>query len=224
MDRLWKKIKEDVSSKNWDTNGLRDLVSNPQLDVVLVKHGLFQDSLIPGNFHGGFGCAISRTGDILVGFYLDANAEQQNLKLQLTIGGTSIPDLLINKGEFAYIFENTHILPMVALQYSVPRVTTSDFNGLYAIYALIRDTNVRRKLGSSTNILRFSPEKNALVRGHFGYVDANVDNFLRCHTDWNDSYVEIPNMTDLDLKRCNDCQENIDEEKKMPTKKRKLSF
>ena len=62
---------------------------------------------------------------------------------------------------------------MIAVQYSETHMTslTDQYDGLYAIYAIIADFKLRQQLATTTNVLRFRSGKIAVIRGYFGYVD-----------------------------------------------------
>jgi hypothetical protein len=190
MEKLWKSIKKDVQNRKWDTNGLQEMIDK-QLDVILVKE-LINFDADKKNIS-----TISKNGDIVVGFYLDENNCNDCKLLQLDIGGDLLPNLVIEPGEFVYVFENTHIYPIIASSYSKLHVITPSCNGLYVIYALINDSEVRRSLATSTNVLRFVSGKNAIIRGFFGYIKENLNDHLKKYTDRNNKYIDIPNMKNL---------------------------
>jgi hypothetical protein len=173
MDHIWKTIKQDVQNKHWDTNGLQELFDK-NLDVILTKHSITCNT-------------IPRNGDIVVGFYLDHTSQASKL-LQLEIGGEPLSTLNIKPGEFVYTFENTHVYPIIAVSFSELRIGTddnNDFNGLYVIYALIRDQHLRRDIAMNKQVLRLTSGKLASFRGCFGYL--SLDKYP-------DSCNEIPNM------------------------------
>lgn len=177
MDQIWKTIKQDVQNKKWDTNGLQELFDN-KLDVILTRE------LITFDQNRTYS-TIKRNGDIVVGFYLD-NAALAPKLLQLTIGGEPLPDLEVHPGKFVYIFENTHVYPIISVVYSDLHVTTENYDGLYVVYALIREQNLRREMATHKQILKLRSGKLACFRGCFGYL--NLDKYP-------DESNEIPDMS-----------------------------
>lgn len=182
MDSIWKQIKQDVDNQQWDTKGLEELYDK-ELDVILVKEPIGID---PNRSY----CTIQRNGDIVVGFYLDKSASSHRL-IQSTIGGIPLEDLEIQPGEFVYIFENTHVYPIISVCYSELHVTSTNYNGLYVIYALIRDSNLRRTLACKTQVSRLSFGKMAIFRGGFGLSEDLTDLF---NINPMKEYYELPNM------------------------------
>jgi hypothetical protein len=179
MENIWKTIKRDVHNKNWDTNGLQELFDK-QLDVILTKDLISFDS-------DRLYCTIPRNGDIVVGFYLDNTILTPKL-LQLTIGGVSLSDIEVHPGKFVYIFENTHIYPIISVVYSELHLQTEECDGLYVIYALIRDRDLRREMATKKQILKLNSGKIVAFRGSFGYL--NLDNYP-------DESNEIPDMSNV---------------------------
>lgn len=175
MDHIWKTIKQDVQNKDWNTNGLQELFDK-QLDVILIKYPVTLDS-------NKIYSTIQRNGDIVVGFYLDENAVISKL-LQLEIGGQPFPDLEVQPGKFVYTFENTHTYPIISVAYSELHITTNDYDGLYVIYALIKDSHLRREIATNNYILNLKSGKIALIQGMCGYVK-----------NYPDEYNEIPDMS-----------------------------
>lgn len=187
MNRIWNGIQEDIEDKCWDTNGLADLAYK-NLDYVVFKEPLAQDPDKPY-------CTLLRHGDVLVGFYLDPAATTRYIRLELTIGKVSLPDLEINPGEFRYFFENTHPFPIIsAMHYSETRISCKQgYDGLYAIYAIIGKAHLRRQLAQTTNVLQFRSGKTAVIRGHFMYLKDSLA--LHEHFE-NNSYIHlmVPDM------------------------------
>jgi hypothetical protein len=181
MKSIWKTIQRDVQNKHWDTGGLKELFDK-KLDVILTRESLSYD-------RNRDYCTIKRNGDIVVGFYLD-DSIQTPMTLQMTIGGVSLSELEIKPGEFVYVFENTHVYPLLSVAYSELHLTTptNDCNGLYVIYALINESHIRREIAMTPQILNLSSGKVACFRGCFGYL--KID-------DCDDAPNELPNMTSL---------------------------
>jgi hypothetical protein len=180
MEHIWRTIKQDVQNKHWDTNGLQELF-NKQLDVILTSDPITFDS-------NRLYSTIRRNGDIVVGFYLDDTARISK-SLELTIGGQPLPDLEVQPGKFAYIFENTHVYPIISVAYSELHITTDDcseLDGLYVIYALIKDQYLRREIATTAQVIKLGSGKIACFRGNFGYLHH-----------YPDVYNEIPNMSTL---------------------------
>jgi hypothetical protein len=176
MESIWKTIQQDVENKNWDTNGLQELFDK-QLDVILTRELITFDS-------NRLYSTIKRNGDMVVGFYLDENMQTSRL-LQLTIGGESLPNLEIQPGKFVYIFENTHVYPIISVVYSELHVTTDTCDGLYVVYGMIRESDLRRKMATNKQIIKLTSGKLACFRGCFGYL--NLEKFP-------DESNELPNM------------------------------
>lgn len=188
MDEIWKAIKEDVQKRQWDTNGLEDLINQPK-DVILFKHQMEFD---PNHTTVS---TIGRLGDIVIGIYLDETASAP-LSLKLVIGGVDLPDLEVAPGEFVYMLENTHPFPIIAIQYSETRVSTSSCQGLHVVYALMKNNELRRELGASTNILEFTSGKTAILRGYFSYLapPINLVEHLEAYPSRCNKYHYVPNM------------------------------
>lgn len=182
MEDIWKTIKRDVQTRNWDTNGLQELFDK-QLDVILTKHLITFDS-------NRLYSTIHRNGDMVVGFYLDDTVRKLPKLLpkllQLTIGGQPLPELEVQPGKFVYIFENTHIYPIISVVYSELHIATNDCDGdgLYVVYALIRDQGLRREIAAKEQIMKLRSGKIALFRGNFGYIK-----------NYPEAYNEIPDMS-----------------------------
>lgn len=180
MDRIWKSIKQDVENRKWDTNGLQDLYTK-QLDVILKKEP------VKKNVYKEYS-TISRNGDIVVGFY---NEEYSNAKtLHLSIDGQTLPKLEINPGKFVYIFENTHVYPIISVVYSELNVTTQNYDGLYVVYALIKANDLRYELAHSKCVGRLRNGKIVAMRGIFGY-DEYIDKIFQ---DEDYKVIELPDM------------------------------
>lgn len=180
MDQVWQIIKRDVVNHNWkNIYKLADIGEffKTQFDVFLAKY--------PINIVSNSDSFFGRHGDIFVGFYLDDTCTLP-ISLQLTLGGVPLPDLDIKPGEVVYVFENTHVFPMISVTYNELRATTSCYDGLYAIYAFIGDHKLRTAFPTNTNILQFESGKTAVIYDNFHYVDVLPDK--------TDAQIDIPNM------------------------------
>jgi hypothetical protein len=177
MENIWKTIKRDVENKHWDTGGLQELFDK-QLDVILTRDLITFDSNLSST-------TIQRNGDMVVGFYLDDSAKTSR-RIQLTLGGISLPDLEVEPGNFVYTFENTHIYPLISVVYSELKITTENYDGLYVVYALIRESYLRREMATHKQIIKLTSGKLACFRGCFGYLKLE---------DYPEESIELPDMT-----------------------------
>jgi len=172
MNHVYTTLRERVKHKDWNRSGedgLKELFEN-KLDVVLINEPLLITPTVKPY------CPIQRNGDMVVGFYLDANAIAPT-SLQLTIGGIPLQNLDIHPGEFAYTFEDTHVFPLISIVYSELHIVANDYSGLYVIYALLKD-DLRRKLACEKHVLKLNSGKIAVCRGGFGYCkDVPLDIF-----------------------------------------------
>jgi hypothetical protein len=180
MEHIWYCIKQAVENKNWDTGGLQELFDK-SLDTILFKEPVKQNKDQDYS-------TISRNADIIVGFF---NADTSNTKtLHMTIGDQTLPDLEIKPGEFAYIFENTHVFPVITVAFHQLQITTQSYDNLYAIYALISDNDLRRDLSQNKSIARLRSGKVMSMRGIFGYNEFNPDVCKYSHS----KTIELPDM------------------------------
>lgn len=190
---VWSIIRNHVQSKQWNTGGLKALQNNT---VVLSKEQLHynEDDHV---------CRVHRNGDLVVGFYQDDLAasceqcEQCEQTLKMTIGGVPLPVVTVRPGEFVYIFENTHVFPINAVQYAELIVHAQSYTHLSVIYALLSD-NMRKLIAPHTNIVRLS-QNTAIIRGCFGFVD-NVEEYLQIYLQKHpkSTIIEIPNMVQIE--------------------------
>ena len=125
------------------------------------------------------------------GFYLEPHATK-SLTLSLTIGGVDIRETLdIHPGEFVYFFKTT-VYPIIAITCSETHLNTECYEDLSVIYALINDTNNRKKIAQSTNIIN----NNIIVRGTFNYVD-DMEKYLIAYPDYNNLYIRFPDFQSI---------------------------
>lgn len=99
------------------------------------------------------------------------NTAAAPVNLELMIGGQDIPNLELQVGEFAYIFEKTHTYPIISVSFSELRVKTIDCDHLYVIYALINSGDIRRNIATSCDIIKLKSGGLIYCRGSFGYFE-----------------------------------------------------
>lgn len=171
MNKIWENIQQDVEKENWYVNNLQDLY-NKNLDTILIRQSVIHKN-------------IKRNGDVVVGFY---NADESNPKtLKLEIGGREIPELHLQPKTFSYIFENTHVYPILTIAFSELHVQTDCYNNLHVVYAFIRDSHLRRELAQRGCIIRLRSGKIMTMHGIFEYQ--------KCPHSRQDRLIEIPAMT-----------------------------
>jgi hypothetical protein len=144
--------------------------------------------------------SITRDGDILVGFYLDST-NSTPISYHITIGGCQVCDeMIIHPGEFQYCLENTHVFPMIALQYSELKIhTTDDCLNMKPVFAFL-NTEPRRHLARCTNVFHLN-SRDAILRSQFGHFrkDGELESYLEKYPDDNGVYTVVPNMNDVPL-------------------------
>lgn len=197
MDKIWQEIKTNVMKSNWysgeDAFGecLRSLKAHPN-----TKSGLLKTPLEPLREHTYI---APMDGDIIVGLYLQDDV-QEVIDVNVVIGGVDVCMLHLVPGKLTYLLENTHCLPLISICYSEVHIQSQRKNlqqHVSVIYALIGDIKLRQTLASSTSILHLK-EKDAIVRGSFGFID-DLDGYLQKYPDRNNSYVTCPDMTTLTI-------------------------
>jgi hypothetical protein len=145
-----KLLGEKVTSQDWTYNLQDCLLGLLKSPVTILKQPCEKD--------------IQRNGDIVVGFYLDP-AAPQSLTLDLTIGGTDMNKISIQPGEFKYFFESTYF-PIIAIQYTMTRVHTTDYTNLSIIYGYAR-TCIRRHMATKIHQYIINSKPVTIMRGQF---------------------------------------------------------
>jgi hypothetical protein len=151
MDAIFKKIKYDVYTRNWDNNFEKLLTEK----VFLMSNKCELDKY--ENFY-----KIPCRGDLVVGFYLDPLATSSS-KISISIDGIKYyNNKSIAPGEFIYFFESS-IFPIISLQHSEIHIKLDNsYNDLKIIYALINDNklignaSIRKYLATITNTININ--------------------------------------------------------------------
>jgi hypothetical protein len=189
---MWEGIKNAVHHRrDWQTDVRSCLeslmVSRERAPVSLYKHRISVVPTLPDNKY-----VVPRNGDIVVGLYLEDDADADGLDVMIRIGGVEVPPLLhLTPGTLTYLLEGTHCLPIIAILCSEVHVIAPRLDKVSVVYALISDEG-RRRLSQSTNVLHMRG-RDAVVRGQFGFV-TDLAAYLKTEPDYNDSYVLCPNM------------------------------
>lgn len=148
-----KLLGEKVTLQDWTCNLQDCLLGLLKSPVTILKQPCEKD--------------IQRNGDIVVGFYLDP-AAQQSLTLDLTIGGTDMNKISIQPGEFKYFFESYTYFPIIAIQYTMTRVHTTDYTNLSIIYGY-KCTCIRRHLATKIHHYIINSKLATIMRGQFSF-------------------------------------------------------
>ena len=148
-----KLLGEKVTSQDWTYNLQDCLLGMLKSPVTILKQPCEKD--------------IQRNGDIVVGFYLDP-AAPQSLTLDLTIGGTDMNKISIQPGEFKYFFESYTYFPIIAIQYTMTRVHTTDYTNLSIIYGYAR-TCIRRHMATKIHHYIINSKPATIMRGQFSF-------------------------------------------------------
>ena len=80
------------------------------------------------------GGVVPKTGDLLVGFYTD-----EPTKLTMTIGGHSVCEHNMQKGEFVFADDGCFVVPMMVLQFHEVIVESSSTQPVYCIFAFLQN-------------------------------------------------------------------------------------
>jgi len=191
METIWQEIKTNVTERNWYSG--EDAFGECFQSLTNCNSGLLKAPLEPLRGHTYI---VPRNGDIVVGLYLHDDI-QEELDVNVMIGGVDVGNLHLVPGNVTYLLENTHCLPLIAICYSEVHIRSESNNlqHVSVIYAIIGHVQLRQKLATSTSVLHLK-EKDAIVRGCFGFID-DLDEYLQECPDYNNSYITCPNIAEL---------------------------
>lgn len=191
---IWKSIKDRVEKKDWYETVGESLVELCTQNTSVALH-------IENHLQVKEHTTVARSGDIIVGFYLDSS-NTTPVSFSISIGGYLACDTTtIHPGEFRYCFENTHVFPLIGLCYSEFKITTTDdCKNLKVVYACIGDIKSRRHLATCSNIFHFK-NSTAFLRGQYGGYknDQEMNLCLEKNPGYGNNKVRtvIPNMSFL---------------------------
>ena len=189
-DTIWSSIKDRVEKKQWYKTVGESLMELCTQNTSVALH-------IENHLQVKEHTSVPRNGDIIVGFYLDSS-NTTSVSYSISIGGyMACETTTIHPGEFRYCFENTHVFPLIGLQYSeLKTITTDDCRNFKLVYACLGDIESRRHLGTCTNIFHFK-NSTAILRSQYGGFqnEEEMNVYLEKYPDYNNVYTVIPNMS-----------------------------